>query len=334
MLTFWAFEVVAQIPPDPNLILDRGDFEASGDVVHFADFEEFGPGFTFLPNPWNHEGVTYTTGDNLIVGSGTFYLPISNIFCYNFWTPLPASVSTNPDTFDLIGFDVAFIGRSDPVDITVATNLDIYEYLDLSLQNWNAGSDFFGFKAPGSGEFVTDFIVNTNAGGSAGCIDNVTLAISDIQVAIDIKFCSDPNAFNCKKKGVLPVTIFGTGDFDVTDIDTTTLQLCTEDLVNCTNMPRDYSIADRGNPESDLGAAMCATDDLGDELDYLHPDGFLDLDAAFEASEVQDMLGTFCGSERNAVSESLVITGLTIDGRTIHSVPLDSTGIDQLVKKN
>jgi hypothetical protein len=158
------------------------------------------------------------------------------------------------------------------------------------------------------------------------------------EVAIDIKFCSDPNAFNCKKKGVLPVTIFGTDSFDVASIDLSTLQLCTEDLSVCTGAPRDYSIADRGDPTSDLGAAQCALleveEGIFEEQDYLNPDGFLDLDAAFEASEVQDMLGTFCGSARNAISETLVITGSTLDGTPIISVPIGNTGTDQLVKKN
>lgn len=160
-----------------------------------------------------------------------------------------------------------------------------------------------------------------------------------LQVAIDIKFCSDPNAFNCKKKGVLPVTIFGTSEFDVEDIDISSLQLCTEDLLNCTNAPRDWSVADRGDPTLDLDAAVCYLEevDIGvfEEQDYTeNQDGFLDLDAAFDAREVQDMLGTFCSDEKGASSEALVITGTTWDGITIFSVPVPSVGTDQLWKAN
>jgi hypothetical protein len=159
-----------------------------------------------------------------------------------------------------------------------------------------------------------------------------------IPVAIDIKFCSDPNAFNCKKKGVLPVTIFGTDGFDVIDIDVSTLQLCTEDLSSCTEAPRDYSIADRGDPTTDLGAAMCAIieveEGIFEEQDYLNQDGYLDLDAAFEASEVQDMLGTFCSDVKGASSEPLVVIGTTLDGTMIFSVPVPNVGTDQLWKVN
>ena len=177
--------------------------------------------------------------------------------------------------------------------------------------------------------------------GQSGAYDDndgfygIDLDVS-LQVAIDIKFCSDPNAFNCKKKGALPVTIFGTSEFDVEDIDISSLQLCTEDLLNCTNAPVDWSVADRGDPTLDLGAAMCDLDPLsGLELDYTeNQDGFLDLDAAFDAREVQDVLGAFCSDEKGASSEPLVITGTTLDGITIFSVPVPNVGTDQLWKAN
>ena len=153
-----------------------------------------------------------------------------------------------------------------------------------------------------------------------------------VEVAIDIKCCSEPNAFNCKQNGVLPVTIFGTDALDVTDIDISSLQLCTEDLSICTSAPRNYSLADRGDPSSDVGAAQCAIVE-GEEQDYLTEDGFFDLDAAFEASEVQAMLGTFCQGKQNTVSETLVVTGSTLDGTPILSTPVGNAGIDQLVKK-
>ena len=43
---------------------------------------------------------------------------------------------------------------------------------------------------------------------------------------------------------------------------------------------------------------------------------------AFEASEVQDMLETFCSAAIGSTSEALVITGTTLNGVTIFSVPL------------
>lgn len=43
-------------------------------------------------------------------------------------------------------------------------------------------------------------------------------------VDIDIKPGSFPNSINPKSMGVVPVTILGSDDFDVTDVDVTTLE--------------------------------------------------------------------------------------------------------------
>ncbi|MHC4346223.1 MAG: hypothetical protein ACYSUP_16230, partial [Planctomycetota bacterium] len=40
------------------------------------------------------------------------------------------------------------------------------------------------------------------------------------EVAVDIKPQSCPNPFNIKSKGVLPVAILGTDEFDVEDVNT------------------------------------------------------------------------------------------------------------------
>jgi len=156
------------------------------------------------------------------------------------------------------------------------------------------------------------------------------------EVSIDIKFCGDPNAFHCKRKGVLPVTIFGSEGFDVTNIDLESLQLCTMDggAVYCTSGPLDYSLADRGNPDSDLGA-VCPIDELtGEQQDYLNPDGYLDLDVAFDAGEIQDMLYDFCAADKGEVSGALFLVGATLDGTAIESVPIGNSGIDQLLKQD
>ena len=157
-------------------------------------------------------------------------------------------------------------------------------------------------------------------------LDNV------IEVDIDIKFCSDPNAFNCKKGGVLPVTIFGNDIFDGYDIDVSSLQLCSADGV-CVGPPVDYSVADRGTPPGDLGAAQCAINpETGEEEDYLNKDGLDDLDAAFDARDVQEMLSEFCSGPKGGVSSPLYITGTTMDGIPFISVPIGNAGVDQLVK--
>ncbi|MHC4725285.1 MAG: hypothetical protein ACYS9V_13755 [Planctomycetota bacterium] len=46
-----------------------------------------------------------------------------------------------------------------------------------------------------------------------------------IPVSIDIKPGSCPNPLNINSKGVLPVAILGTGDFDVQEIDPASIRL-------------------------------------------------------------------------------------------------------------
>jgi hypothetical protein len=45
-----------------------------------------------------------------------------------------------------------------------------------------------------------------------------------ITVDIDIKPAGDPNAINPKSRGVAPVAILGSSDFDVTDVDISSIQ--------------------------------------------------------------------------------------------------------------
>jgi hypothetical protein len=62
-------------------------------------------------------------------------------------------------------------------------------------------------------------------GGNELCQSNETseTASSIISVTIDIKPGSDPNAVNPTSQGVIPVAILGSAEFDVTNVDVTTL---------------------------------------------------------------------------------------------------------------
>lgn len=198
---------------------------------------------------------------------------------------------SGPALFDLISIDPIHIDGSDPV-----TFKGFVGATEVASQTIAASGGTFVFS--GAFQSLETVLVSVSGVYTDPTFDNLSFEWASVELDIDIKFCSDPNAFNCKKKGVLPVTIFGTDSFDVADIDVSTLQLCTEDLSACTGAPRGYSIADRGDPTSDLGAAECylleVDTDIFEEQDYLTQDGFLDLDAAFEAREVQDMLESFC----------------------------------------
>jgi hypothetical protein len=96
--------------------------------------------------------------------------------------------------------------------------------------------------------------------------------------------------------------------------------------------PLDWSVADRGDPTTDLGAEQCAIED-DVEQDYLNPDGYDDLDVAFDSQQIAALID--CSYlYKNDVSDTLYITGELNDGTPIISVPVNDVGIDQLMKKN
>jgi hypothetical protein len=145
-------------------------------------------------------------------------------------------------------------------------------------------------------------------------------------VFIDIKFCSNPNALNCKKKGKNPVTVFGGDGFEVNEIDIDSLRLClAADPTICTPRgPQAWSMADRGDPTTDLGA---------DCEGGGNPDGYMDLDAAFDAREVIELVGCSTLSKRD-VTATLVITGTLQDGTGFISEVRNDVGVDQYLVQN
>ena len=152
---------------------DRSVFEAQTIIAYNYGFEDWGSGFSQLPNPYTRDGVTYTTGDNLVIGTATLWQPISNVFCYNLWTPNTATIDNAP-AYNMFALDLGYLGRKDPIDFVVQTNLNSYSYLDIDVPIASTALDFYGFAATG-GEFFTGFSLSSNGNGSAPAIDNVTV---------------------------------------------------------------------------------------------------------------------------------------------------------------
>ena len=220
---------------------------------------------------------------------------------------------------------------------SVYTDADVGTWEEASLDSWTipSGTDTLMFMLVASENIKNDGYPGPEFDGHYA--DMVSLEISGDSspqtVDIDIKFCSNPNAFNCKSKGKTPVTIFGTEDLDVTKIDISSLRLCIDGTC-VESAPLAWSFADRGDPTTDLGAEECAiVEDV--EQDYLNPDGYPDLDVAFDSQQIANLID--CSKlEKNEASEALHITGELNDGTPICSEPVDEDGpgIDQLVKKN
>lgn len=157
----------------------------------------------------------------------------------------------------------------------------------------------------------------------------------EVEAAIDIKFCSNPNGFNCKGGGVMPMTVFGSDTLDVTDIDLTTVELClASDDTTCINASSlvNSEVEDRGDPTTDIGTAQCYIDpSTGVEQRYLNQDGLEDLELAWDKKEVVDVLFDDCDAfDKKEASPTLIIKALTTSGVNVVSTPVDDPGVDQI----
>lgn len=154
---------------------DRSAFITQGTIIENYGFEDFGTDFSSPGNPWTTHGVTYQTGDNLIVGTNTDYGPISNVFAYNYWTPILATISDSPNQFDMFGVDLGYIGFNSQITFEVQTNLATYTFSGITAPAASQSLDFNGFIAD-TGEHFTGFrLASVGGSGSAPVIDNVTL---------------------------------------------------------------------------------------------------------------------------------------------------------------
>jgi len=98
-----------------------------------------------------------------------------------------------------------------------------------------------------------------------------------LEVPVDIKPTSCPNPLNTKSKGVTPVAILGTADFDVTQIDPVTVTLAEASPVswNLEDVATSF-VPYIGKKDCDLD---CNTEG---------PDGYLDLTLKFDTQELLD----------------------------------------------
>ena len=100
-----------------------------------------------------------------------------------------------------------------------------------------------------------------------------------IEVDVDIKPGSCPNPLNKKSKGVLPVAVLGTDDFDVMTIDPSTIQLSREDVEEGV-APIRWNYEDVATP---FEGELCDCHDLDG-------DGILDLTLKFSTQDLVEKL--------------------------------------------
>jgi hypothetical protein len=129
------------------------------------------------------------------------------------------------------------------------------------------------------GEYTFTVSAMDNKGVSYGDQIVIIDVPCEIPVFVDIKPGSCPNPLNKKSKGVLPVAVLGTEDFDVTTIDPDTIQLTREGVMGGV-APIRWSYEDVATP---FEGKLCDCHDL-------EGDGYIDLTLKFSIPELVEEL--------------------------------------------
>ena len=124
--------------------------------------------------------------------------------------------------------------------------------------------------------------INTGTGSNTVfgiCVMGEITAAQEKHVAIDIKPQSCPNPLNIKNKGVVPVAVLGTDEFDVSEIDPATITLSREGIDDKVHALR-FAYEDVATP---FEGELCDCHTLG-------ADGYLDLTLKFDTTELVEKL--------------------------------------------
>ncbi len=111
-----------------------------------------------------------------------------------------------------------------------------------------------------------------------GILDSIAIAPelpTILEVAVDIKPGNCPNPLNVRSKGVLPVAILGSEDFDVAEIDVLSVQLAGV-------VPSRSDYEDVATPLVDANECECSAEG---------PDGYLDLTLKFDTQAIVEAIG-------------------------------------------
>jgi hypothetical protein len=169
----------AALPASAAVIVfnDRAAFEAAAaNIAYNSNFDDFSPRFSFPGDPFYRGGVTYTSGGNVIVGTGTIHDPIQNAIFFLHWTPLTGDIDSG---YTLFGFDLAQILSGPDYGAVIAIEIhtsagQTFVYPANNVPLASEAFQFWGFALTG-GQYFSSFSITAPDIWWAPGITNVTL---------------------------------------------------------------------------------------------------------------------------------------------------------------
>ena len=153
----------------------RAEFSGAGIVAQASDFELYSGELVYeLPTPWTSNGITYTSGHNIILGPGVGLGVQSNGMSADFGAPLSGQFAPE-DAFTIFGTDIALVGVKAPIGLVITTNLASYSFGDLDVPLASDGAGFFGLALSQPGEYLTGFRFTNSNGGTTLLLDNLAV---------------------------------------------------------------------------------------------------------------------------------------------------------------
>jgi hypothetical protein len=244
-----------------------------------------------------HSGTTPFVEYLTFYGNGTLEL-FNTVSC-----PWHNELDTNPSF-------IAELGRTIVVTKKYLSGHDPTGEISFILTTIGEFPDYEGYKAEIIAYYrgTPTFDTSGNPGFMTDDLDFAIITITGpdapetVDVPVDIKPGSCPNPVNVRSKGVLPVAILGTADFDVTTIDPDSIQL------NGVN-PIRWALEDVATPYEPFIGKLNAFDCNEDGAD-----GYMDLTLKFDKQEIVNTFGEV--EDRDVII--LQLTGELEDGTLIN----------------
>lgn len=284
-----------------NALVVYGNVYADGDVV----LQWLAGGGHLIATPWSltnyfWPAIGFTTAEPALPANNPYYYQdwITDVYGGNPLNlsllmpdhPMVAGVPFAPDS---VGYERGSVAKAGATEI--ARWNDGYNSTAIACWEYGGGEVFYLNM-----HYITsdcNLAISYDWGKSliAYAVQNPCEGV--LNVAVDIKPGSCPNPINTASRGVVPVAVLGTADFDVTTIDETTIQM--EGVA-----PLRTAIEDVTTPVSAQNECEC---------NAAGPDGYPDLTVKFDSQQIAAALGAVSDGQQVI----LTLTGKLKNGRPI-----------------